>query len=49
MFGLCSQLHLFHTRFVCGGSGNQDPQEVTAGITDQDESEMGTKPCEAGS
>lgn len=38
----------FHIYLVCGGSGDQDPQQVAAGITDQAESVMGTKPMRLG-
>lgn len=31
-----------------GGSGDQDPQQVAAGITDQGESETRTKPVRLG-
>lgn len=43
-----SGLHPFQVHFVCRGSGDQDPQQVVAGITDQVESEMGTKPVRLG-
>lgn len=39
-------LHPFH--MSAEAQVNQDPRQVAAGITDQVESEMGTKACAAG-
>lgn len=46
--GLCPELSFFHVRLDRAGSGDLDLQRPAAGITDQGDREMGTKPVRLG-